>query len=109
MEYSRTYATFWNTPPKTPLLRNAQNKLLFSSTIQIKVQANPALKVGDVVALLQPNTVQDDKNQFKRFSGRYLVTSINYVFTGNAIDYYELTLNRDTPFLNPNEASKPFE
>ena len=109
LEYSRTYATFWNTPPKTPLLRNAQNKLLFSSTIQIKVQANPALKVGDVVALLQPNTVQDDKNQFKRFSGRYLVTSINYVFTGNAIDYYELTLNRDTPFLNPNEASKPFE
>lgn len=109
LEYSRTYATFWNTPPKTPLLRNAQIKLLFSSTLQIKVQANPALKVGDVVALLQPNTVQDDKNQYKRFTGRYLVTSINYIFNNNAVDYYELTLNRDTPFLNPNEASNPFE
>jgi hypothetical protein len=107
LEYNRTYATFWNTPAKTPLLRNAQINLLFSTKLSIKVQANPSLKIGDIIYILQPNTVPNGENPYKRFTGKYLVTSINYIFNGNAVDYYELTLNRDSSFLNPNEGSEP--
>lgn len=107
LEYNRTYATFWNTPAKTPLLRNAQINLLFSTTLSIKVQANPSLKVGDIIYIIQPNTVPNGESFFRRFTGKYLVTTINYIFNGNAVDYYELTLNRDSSYLNPNEGSEP--
>ena len=107
LEYNRTYATFWNTPPQVPLLRNSQINLLFSNKMVIKVLANPSIKVGSLIKIVQPNFVPEGKKDVKRFSGKYLVTSISYIFNGNTNDYYELTLNRDSLLFDPNDSSIP--
>lgn len=107
LEYNRTYATFWNTPPQVPLLRNSQINLLFSNKMVIKVLANPSIKVGSLIKIVQPNYIPEGKKDLKRFSGKYLVTSISYIFNGNTNDYYELTLNRDSLFFDPNESAIP--
>ena len=40
IEYSKTNATFWNTPPKTPLYRRAQTALLMYNRIRILVHGD---------------------------------------------------------------------
>ena len=110
LEYSRTYATFWSTPKKTPLLRNVQMNLLYSQTAVIIVNRNDKIKIGSLVFLedLNPtNSPIEFKNKYKRFYGKWLVTSIVNVFIGDTKNYMVVTLNRDSLPVDPNISNSP--
>lgn len=49
VEYSKTNATFWNTPPKTPLYRRAQTALLMYHRIRILVHGDFNIKPGNLI------------------------------------------------------------
>jgi hypothetical protein len=99
MAYNRTYATFWSTPPKTPLLRNSQINLLFSQTVQVDIARNDNIKIGSIVLLEDFEAITGKK--YKRFGGKWMVTQIVNIFYGNAA-HMTLTLHRDSFNRDPN-------
>ena len=102
LEYSRTYATFWETPRNTPLLRNSQMEQLFSQKIAILVPTTSKVKVGDIVELIQPNPVSEEFfTKQKNLYGKWLVLQINHTFTKNVTQGLNLTLCRDSLPMSP--------
>jgi hypothetical protein len=82
MEYSKTNATFWRTPLKTPLLRRGQVGSYNAQKIKILVNGDSRIKAGSVVTISAP--IGDETDQTitqKRFSGRWLVYRVERVFT----------------------------
>jgi hypothetical protein len=104
LQYSRTYATFWNTPAKTPLLRNTQYNLLFSQTLQVEIPRNDNIKIGSIV--LVEDYSETGTSKYKRFGGKWLVTEITNIFYGQK-DFMSVTLNRDSFNSDPNETNTP--
>jgi hypothetical protein len=104
MAYNRTYATFWSTPPKTPLLRNSQFNLLFSQSLQVEIPRNDNIKIGSVVLVEDYESITGKK--YKRFGGKWLVTEITNIFYGNAT-HMSVTLNRDSFNRDPNSYKLP--
>ena len=104
LEYSRTYATFWETPRNTPLLRNSQMEQLFSQKIAILVPSTSKVKVGDIVELIQPNPVSEEFfTKQKNLYGKWLVLQINHTFTKNVTQGLNLTLCRDSLPMSPDD------
>jgi len=98
LEYSKTNATFWNTPIKTPLLRQAQVNLLFYQRIQILVNGDFSVKPGDIVEIDYPTPQNPVKNN--KFSGKWMVYKI--VRTINSQKHtMKLFLMRDGPAQSP--------
>lgn len=93
LAYNRTYATFWSTPPKTPLLRNSLYNLLFSQTLQLEIPRNDKIRIGSVVLVEDFDEFTGSK--YKRFGGKWLVTQISNIFYAGK-DYMSITLNRDS-------------
>ena len=54
VEYNRTYSTYWDTSPKTPLLRNAQMMLINAQKAMVVVNGDYTLKPGIVISLRGP-------------------------------------------------------
>lgn len=102
LNYNRTYATFWSTPPKTMLLRTSQIGLLFSNTLQITIPRNDKIKVGNLIMVDDVNPDSDMDQLYRRFSGKWLVTEIIHKFMAGQQDYMVLTLNRDSRYHDPN-------
>jgi len=75
LEYTRTYATFWNTPVKTPLLRNAQMSLLTAQSIVISVAGDLSIRPG---AMVEINNISGEDGNQKRTSGKWMVASISH-------------------------------
>ena len=96
LRYSQTYCTFWQTPPERPLLRNAQMMQLLSSKIVIKLNGDLTLRPGNVVTLELGD---------KRYSGRWLVSSILHDFAKTK-HLMDVTLIRDTEYKDPNKKAK---
>jgi len=107
LEYSKTNATFWNTPDKTPLLRNAYISLYAFQKIKIVVNGSILLSVGDLINILMP--IRDelaDSSQLtnKRFAGTWMIYRIERTITGGK-HTMSLYLMRDG--FNTNKYSEP--
>jgi len=82
-EYSKTNATFWNTPPKTPLYRKAQTALMMTQRIKILVHGNWNIRPGKLIEIGDPN-----------FGGRWMVYKTQRVIMAQKHSMY-LYLMRD--------------
>jgi hypothetical protein len=86
LEYSKTNATFWGTPPKTPLLRNALMNLYTFQKIKITVNGSFLVKIGNLVNVQIP--IKDQLGERgkglsdKRFAGTWMVYRIERTITG---------------------------
>ena len=95
LAYTRTYATFWDTPHYAPLYRNAQIGQLKSQVIQITISATKqTVKLGDLISIDHTNNMEGMEPS--KMSGTWLVTNIQYNFEGSTIYKMNLTLMRDT-------------
>jgi len=99
LAYTNTNATFWNTDPKTPLLRNAQMILLAYQRIVINVHGDSQTRPGDIVEI----DIRNDENRSvkrKRFNGKWMVYKTEREIMHNRCSMV-LYLMRDTNFLPP--------
>jgi hypothetical protein len=93
MKYNRTQSTFWSTPLKTPLFRNAQMNLLMVNEIQITVPGDLSVKTGQIILLDGSAEITDSTK--KRYNGKWLVMKIDHnMNTGE--HQMKLTLIRDS-------------
>ena len=102
LEYVRSIeAQFWNTPLKTPLLRNAQLGILESQTIQIDVASNSEVKLGNIVKLNLAASTATNMEDIKEhpMSGKWLITAIKHTFNSSLKGYMRLTLMRDSQYI----------
>jgi hypothetical protein len=100
LEYTRTYATFWDTPRKTPLNRKALMSQFGAQTIVIQVPPTSKVKIGDIVKIKQDITVAGVPIQEKNLHGRWLVTEIVNGFYKDSNQKMKITLVRDTMSRN---------
>jgi len=102
LEYTKTYATYWDTPKNTPLLRNAQIAQFMSQQVTVAVVPNRNIKVGDFIKLHHKQMLPSDSEKeltqkdIKRFDGYWMVTEIRHKFTKEATQYMQLLLSRDS-------------
>lgn len=82
-EYSKTSATFWNTPPETPLYRQAQTALMTTQRVKILVNGDLRAKPGKMIYIDYPN-----------FGGRWLIYKVERIVTAQKHSMY-LYLMRD--------------
>ena len=126
LRYTRTNATFWNTPDYTPLYRNAQLALLDSQKIGIAVNGDLSVRPGDIVSLdIMGNEIDANggdtspevgERQFKvndlrvnaKFKGKWMVVSITHKMVGLKLHKMQLVLTRDSlPVDNVPEPPEP--
>lgn len=101
VEYSKTNATFWNTPPKTPLYRRAQTALLMYNRIRILVHGDFNIKPGDLININYSLNMQSNTNIKKsRHDGRWMVYKIQRIITPIKHSMY-LFLMRDGSETDP--------
>jgi len=82
LEYSKTNATFWNTPEKTPLIRAALMALYRFQQIKITVNGDYGVKIGSLINIRMP--IKDELHTSrstsfltdKRFAGTWMVYRI---------------------------------
>ena len=95
IEISKTNATFWNTPPKTPLLRRAQTALLMYNRIRILVHGDFNIKPGSLIKIdYSLNFANNTNIKTGRFDGTWMVYKVQHVITGIK-HYMYLFLMRD--------------
>jgi hypothetical protein len=102
LEYNRTYATFWDTPERTPLNRLAQIIQMSAQEMEIIVPYTSLPKVGKVINIkhygaISPSLPKQEKNTH----GKWLITGIQYRFYKDNNAVMVLTLNRDTLERDP--------
>jgi hypothetical protein len=109
LEYTRTYATYWDTPKNTPLLRNALMSQFLSQQVTIGIIPNDNIKIGDMIKLVHTKLITSeeegaykDDNPSKRFNGYWIVSEIRHKFTKESVQTMQLILNRDTIPRKPN-------
>jgi len=109
LEYTKTYATYWDTPKNTPLIRNALISQFMSQQISIGIIPNDNIKVGDMIRLVHKKLITkeedgaiSDDNDSKRFDGLWIVSEIRHRFTKESSQTMQLVLNRDTIPRKPN-------
>tara|TARA_R110000824_G_scaffold168495_1_gene345487 strand:- start:732 stop:1490 length:759 start_codon:yes stop_codon:yes gene_type:complete len=102
MDYTRTYATYWNTPENTPLWRNAQMFLIKAQTAQIVLNGDLSLRPGTLIKIVNKLPGAEDPNT-RRFSGRWMVTTISHIIQGES-HRMMIGLSRDSSPIEPNES-----
>ena len=106
IEYSKTNATFWNTPPKTPLYRRAQTALLMYNRIRILVHGDFNIKPGKLVKIDYSLAFTNNTNIKKsRYDGNWMVYRVQHVITGIKHSMY-LFLMRDGSETSPTEYNR---
>jgi hypothetical protein len=106
IEYSKTNATFWNTPPKTPLYRRAQMALLMYNRIKILVHGDFNIKPGDLINISYSLNMQNNTEIKKtRHDGRWMVYKIQRILTPIKHSMF-LHLMRDGSEVNPTQYRK---
>lgn len=106
IEISKTNATFWNTPPKTPLLRRAQTALLMYNRIRILVHGDFTVKPGNIIKI--DYTFKFNNNNTidtSRFDGNWMVYKVQHIITGVKHSMY-LFLMRDGSEVPPSKYSQ---
>lgn len=101
VEYSKTNATFWNTPPKTPLYRRAQTALLMYNRIRILVHGDFGVKPGNLIKIDYSLSMQSNTNIKKaRYDGKWMVYRVQRIITPLKHSMY-LYLMRDGSETDP--------
>ena len=109
LAYNNTLASFWTTPAYVPLYSVAQRALLSSQKIMISVAGNLSIRPGHVISLEidsenlesesdnpDPEHVLSVNRKNAKFTGRWLVQSINHKIAGVKLHKMELICIRDT-------------
>jgi hypothetical protein len=97
LEYTKTYATYWDTPKDTPLIRNAQIAQFMSQQVTISVAPNRNIKIGDLIKIVHKKLIEDEiRGDAKRFDGYWMVTEVRHIFTEESSQHMQLVLNRDS-------------
>jgi len=109
LDYTRTYSTYWDTPPEQQLWRNAQLQLVTSQSAAMRIHGDLTLRPGTLIYIRDAigNPMADNKT---RISGRWLVASVNHTMGGfpNAHSMI-LELIRDTQVNDPNKDVDPWQ
>tara|TARA_R110000824_G_scaffold25365_1_gene88439 strand:- start:4546 stop:5268 length:723 start_codon:yes stop_codon:yes gene_type:complete len=103
IEYNRTYATYWDTPPVTPLWRNAQMMLLGSQKAVIILNGDLTLRPGTIINI--SNIIPQAKDRERRSSGKWLVEEINHTMTNN-VHRMIVSCTRDSSPIDPNTSEE---
>ena len=105
LEASRTYATFWDTPDKTPLRREAQMLQLTTQKALMILPGDLTLRPGQLVNIENryPTII---KHYTKRTSGNWFIGSIDHNMTTNS-HVMGVTLFRDSIPHDPNDITEP--
>jgi|10_taG_2_1085330.scaffolds.fasta_scaffold05679_2 hypothetical protein len=101
IEYSRTYSTYWDTPPTTPLWRASQMSLARAQTSVIVVNGDLTLRPGHLIYISAHQAGAMGKT--KKFSGRWLVSDISHIIQGMQ-HKMALKLIRDSSPIDPNKS-----
>jgi hypothetical protein len=104
LEYSKTNATFWNTPEKTPLHRKAQTSLLRYQRIKILVNGNFQIKPGKLVYVQRPVDNRNSKILTSRHEGIWMVYRAERIIRPGKHSMY-LYLMRDYPSISPDTST----
>ena len=100
IEYTRTSATYWDTPSTTPLWRDAQMMLIRSQVSGVILHGDLTLRPGELINITNKNPGSEKE---RRFSGRWLVSDINHGIHA-AQHNMMVTLIRDSSPLNPDDS-----
>jgi len=103
IEYNRTYATYWDTPPITPLWRNAQMMLLGSQKAIIVINGDLTLRPGTVIKI--SNIIPQAEDRERRSSGMWLISEINHTISDNEHRMI-VSLTRDSSPIDPNTSEE---
>lgn len=106
MEYTKSLATFWDTPPHTPLYRNAQGQLASSQVIQIGMVGNLNLRPGHIIRITIPPEEADPNIEEKNLSGKWMIQEITHEMNDPTIYFMRLTLTRDSLLKSPEESEE---
>jgi len=98
MEYNRTYSTYWDTEPITPLWRDAQMMLIGSQKSVVILDGDLTLRPGNIINIV--NKLPGAGEKSRRFSGRWLVAEINHTIQGMTHKMM-VTLVRDSNPIDP--------
>jgi len=109
LEYSRTYATFWDTPDATPLIRKALISQIGAQQITISIPPTSVVKVGDIIKIKQLNPDPNMAVSEKNLHGRWLISEINMSFYKDSNCTQDLTLIRDTLPVSPDYTTTALE
>jgi hypothetical protein len=104
LEYSKTNATFWNTPKETPLYRKAQTALLTYQRIKIVVNGDFDIKPGNLISIVIQTPEMSNISK-ARFSGRWMIYKNEHVITSQKHSMI-LYLMRDGNYHNPETATE---
>ena len=104
VEYTRTWATYWDTPANSPLLRNAQMLQLNSQKALIVVNGDFSLKPGQLIKLNIPLGIDAERSE-SRVSGNWLVSQIIHSFATQQTHRMTVSLVRDTASVETQESS----
>jgi hypothetical protein len=88
----RTNATFYNTPPETPLRRQAQMSLITGQQAVMTIYPNDSLKIGDIITVFR-GTAVDGKDSI---NGKWMITGITRIFKSINIEIMVVNLARDS-------------
>lgn len=94
----RSNATFYVTPPETPLRRQAQISLFNSQRAIMAIYPNDSLKIGEIINVDKSNPSTEYSNQKERISGKWMITGITRIFKSINVELMVLTLNRDSVY-----------
>lgn len=79
LPFYRTKASFWSTPDKTTLLRDAHMVQLTSQSVVASLPGDLTLRPGTIINVVNPRRVDAPGSEaFKRTAGKYLVAKIEH-------------------------------
>ena len=103
VEYTRTYATYWDTPEVTPLWREAQMFLINAQTATVVLNGDLSLRPGTLIKIVNKLPGAEEPSS-RRFSGRWMITSISHMMD-NESHRMLIGLSRDSSPIEPDESS----
>lgn len=98
IEYTRTSATYWDTPVETPLWRDAQMALINSQQASIMLSGDLSLRPGEIINITNKNI---GSGKERRMGGRWLIAEIQHNMIKGGQHTMLCTLIRDSSPINP--------
>jgi len=103
IDYTRTSATYWETPNHTPLWRDAQMMLINSQKSIMLLNGDLSLRPGTILNIT--NKLVGEDNKERRFAGRWLISDISHTIQGMSHTML-VTLTRDSGPIDPNTSEE---
>lgn len=97
----RSNATFYVTPPKTPLRRQAQMSLFNAQKAIMTIFPDDSLHIGQIIHVERPVSITTQD----RISGHWMIVGINRVFKSTNIEVMNVVLARDS-IINTHPSSE---